>query len=41
MLRLKRMEITPETDKAMKEISGLLGQLSDYYSKDAAGELEC
>lgn len=41
MLRLKRVEISPETEKAMKDISGLLGQLSDYYRKDEAGELEC
>ncbi len=41
MLRLKRVEISGETDKAMKDISAMLGQLSDYYNKEAAGELEC
>lgn len=34
MLRLQKKDITPETQKAVKEVSTLLGQLSDYYFKD-------
>ena len=31
MLRLQKKEITPETEKAIKEISIFVGLLSDYY----------
>lgn len=34
LLRLQHKPITPETEKAQKDISTLLGQLSDYYNKD-------
>uniref|UniRef100_UPI0040283731 DUF4924 family protein n=1 Tax=Segatella copri TaxID=165179 RepID=UPI0040283731 len=34
MLRLQKKEITPETEKAIKEISIFVGLLSDYYIKD-------
>lgn len=34
MLRLQKREVSPATEKAVKEISTLLGQLSDYYFKD-------
>lgn len=34
MLRLQKKEITPETARAVKEISVFIGMLSDYYIKD-------
>jgi flagellin-specific chaperone FliS len=34
MLRLQKKEITPNTAHAVKEISTLIGMLSDYYKKD-------
>lgn len=34
MLRLQKKEITPNTLHAVKEISNLMGMLSDYYKKD-------
>ena len=34
MLRLQKKEITPETSNAIKEITTLVGLLSDYYIKD-------
>jgi hypothetical protein len=34
MLRLQKKEITPNTLHAVKEISALMGMLSDYYKKD-------
>jgi hypothetical protein len=40
MLRLKQQEISEETQTAVKHISTLLGQLSDYYLKDKQEPLE-
>ena len=40
MLRLQKKEISPETQHAIKEITTLVGMLSDYYQKDKQGELE-
>lgn len=40
MLRLQNKDITQETQHAIKEITTLMGMLSDYYQKDKAGELE-
>ncbi len=34
LLRLQKKEITPETERAVKEISIFVGMLSDYYIKD-------
>ncbi len=34
MLRLQKREISPDTEHAIKEISTLMGMLSDYYIKD-------
>ncbi len=34
VLRLKKQTISPETEHAIKEISTLIGMLSDYYVKD-------
>lgn len=34
MLRLQKKVISPETEKAIKEITTLVGLLSDYYIKD-------
>ena len=34
MLRLQKKAISPETEKAIKEITPLVGLLSDYYIKD-------
>ena len=34
MLRLQKKEITPETANAIKEITTLVGLLSDCYIKD-------
>lgn len=40
LLRLQKKTITPETEKAVKDISTLLGQLSDYYFKDKKEPLD-
>lgn len=40
LLRLQKKEITPETKQAADNVSALLGQLSDYWNKDKAGELK-
>ena len=40
MLKLQKREIHEETAKAVKEISTLLGQLSDYYLKDKEKPIE-
>lgn len=34
MLRLQKKPITPETERAIKEITTFVGLLSDYYIKD-------
>lgn len=34
LLRLKKKEISPETNHAIKEITTLIGMLSDYYLQD-------
>ena len=40
MLRLQKREISEETAGAVKEISTMLGQLSDYYFKDKEEPIE-
>ena len=40
LLRLQKKTITPETERAVKDISSFLGQLSDYYFKDKQQPLE-
>ena len=40
LLRLQGKEVSAETLAASKDIATLLGQLSDYYFKNKAGELE-
>lgn len=40
MLRLAHKEVTPATAQAAKDISTLLGQLSDYYFKDKAEPID-
>lgn len=40
MLRLQKKEISPETQRALKEITTLIGMLSDYYKKDREEGLE-
>ena len=40
LLRLQKKEITPNTQHAVKEISTLIGMLSDYYLKDRQEPLE-
>ena len=40
MLRLRQKEISPDTEHAIKEISTLIGMLSDYYKKDKEEPLE-
>ena len=40
MLRLQKKTISSETEKAVKDISALLGQLSDYYFKDKKEPLD-
>lgn len=40
MLRLQQKELSPETARAAQDISALLGQLSDYWKADKAGELK-
>ena len=36
LLRVQGKKISPETEAAAKDISTLLGQLSDYYFKEEA-----
>ena len=40
MLRLQKKSITPNTEHAVKEITTLVGMLSDYYKKDREEPLE-
>ena len=40
LLRLQQREISPDTEHAVKEISTLIGMLSDYYLKDKSEGLE-
>lgn len=40
MLRLRKKEISEGTEKAAKDITTLLGQLSDYYLKDKEQPIE-
>ena len=40
LLRLQKKELSPETAAAVKDISTLLGQLSDYYFKDKEEPIE-
>ena len=40
LLRLQKKEITQETQLAIKEITTLIGMLSDYYIKDKTEGLE-
>ena len=40
MLRLRGKDISPDTQHAVKEISTLVGMLSDYYHKDKEEPLE-
>ena len=40
LLKLQKREISEETAGAVKEISTMLGQLSDYYIKDKEKPIE-
>lgn len=40
MLKLQKKEITPETQKAMNEITNLISMLANYYNKSIRGELK-
>lgn len=40
LLRLQKKEISPNTSQAVKDISTLVGQLSDYYFKDKEAPLQ-
>lgn len=40
LLRLQKKEVSEATEAAVKEVSTLLGQLSDYYFKDREKPLE-
>lgn len=40
MLRLQKKPVTPETEHAIREITTLIGMLSDYYKKDREEGLE-
>ena len=40
LLRLQKKEISQETQHAIKEITTLIGMLSDYYLKDKTEGLE-
>ncbi len=40
LLRLKKQEITPNTQHAIREISTLIGMLNDYYFKDKEEPLQ-
>lgn len=39
LLRFQKKEVFPETQNAAKDVSALLGQLSDYWKKDQEGQL--
>lgn len=40
LLRLQKHDISKETEQAVKDVSTLVGQLSDYYFKDKAEPLD-
>lgn len=40
MLRLQKKDVSPETEKATKDISTFLGMLSDYYLKNESEPIE-
>lgn len=40
MLRLKKMEISKETEKALKEFASFMALLSKYYKDDQNGDLD-
>lgn len=40
LLRLQQKEVSGETEKALKEITRLIGQLSELYKQDREGTLE-
>lgn len=40
LLRLRHKEVSPETTRAIREISTFVGMLSDYYAKDRAEGLD-
>ncbi len=40
MLRMQKKEVSPDTAQAAKDVSALLGQLSDYYFKDKETPIE-
>lgn len=40
MLRLQKKTVSPETEKAAKDISTFLGMLSDYYQKNEEEPIE-
>ena len=40
MLRLQRRKLAHETEVALKEITTLIGMLSDYYLKDKTEGLQ-
>lgn len=40
MLRLRKQEISPDTQHAVKEITTLVGMLSDFYKKDKTEGLD-
>ena len=40
LLRLQQKEVSPDTLRATADITALLGQLSDYWKADRAGELK-
>lgn len=40
LLKLQGKEVHPDTEKAVTDISKLLGMLSDYYKQDKKGELK-
>ena len=40
MLRLQKKEVTPETTRALKEVTTFIGMLSDYYIKDKTEGLD-
>lgn len=40
MLRMQKKPVSPETEKAVKDVAALLGQLSDYYFKDKEQPIE-
>ncbi len=40
LLKLQKKEISPDTEKAIKEITNFLSLLANYYEKDKKGELK-